>query len=259
MIATRIKNHKKRIIIAGLTVLLILCIVLVYKVSSIQELSLPIPTSQCPSRIDWKKIIPGTSTLYDVINILGKPDGIGIDRFRDNKSAWYFEYKITAGKISKYVKNRIFFRADWKVDWIEEIIADSDGTYHAISEIVAELGNTVDTLYLNNNEQPFPKNPYDVLGGPDNVVVWSNCGIAVIALWRAPVELSGNQNQILNLLIRYPDPHELLEVNSPTLYIDDVIMMKFIFQPTSYDGFQTYYRYKIPYGLWSDYLTDTKN
>ncbi len=179
--------------------------------------------------------------------------------FFDDKIISYFAYNVEGGTISEYAQNRIYFRSDGTIDWIEEIIADSDGNTHLIRELTRQLGNTIDTAYYNNSCNPYVDYQYDCQAGPDIILVWSACGIAADILWWGPMGTNYPEDTNLDLRVRYPERSEVLNGGGKLIEdLDGVIMMKFIFQPTTFDGFQKYYRYRIPYGMWIDLLNNLR-
>jgi hypothetical protein len=56
---------------------------------------------------------------------------------------------------------------------MEIVVADRDGTFHAVSETIEQLGSTLDAIYLNSNYRD--NSYYDILGGPDQFYIWSEC------------------------------------------------------------------------------------
>jgi hypothetical protein len=129
------------------------------------ELRGPLPTPEvaCSETLNWHGIIPGKSSRQDVMNILGSPSQVGNEGF-DNKSISFYAYKIESGIVSRYAQDRIFFRPDGIVDWIEEVVADRNGSFVSAQATINQISNTVDTAYLNSNYDPTNKFPIDVLG-----------------------------------------------------------------------------------------------
>jgi hypothetical protein len=219
------------------------------------DISLAAPKFACPVKIDWKGIIPGVSTGQDVLTLLGNPDEKGNVKYLDNVTIPYFGYHTEGGVIAEFVQHRIFFRSDSKVDYIADIIADSDGKFHSAQEIADQLGYTVDMVETNSNFNPFAKFQYDVLGGPDDIMVWSECGMAIDVLWGGHWDITENAESDRKLVLRYPNltPSDNYDGDLTTRSLHGTIMMKFIFEPTDYESFEKYYEYRIPYGLWDDY------
>jgi hypothetical protein len=56
--------------------------------------------------------------------------------------------------------------------------------------------------------------------------------------------------------MRYP---RLDTIGRPVKDLDRVIMMEFLFEPTNFDSFENKYHFKIPYGLWDDFLDCFQN
>lgn len=213
---------------------------------------LPQPERTCPTTITWHGLRPGMSTQQDVINALGQPSEKGFRRNGDNSFAFY-SYKVIGGVVAEYATDRIYFRADWVVDWIEAVVGDRDGAYHTVAETSSEVGNILDIAYLNNNSSPYGTSPDkihpDVLAGPDEVYVWSECGIALDVI----------QSEVISdvLTARHPDPYDDTGKRSPKS--NSIVLIKFLFIPTSYDGFKNYFMYKVPYSLgvsdkWDRYI-----
>lgn len=224
---------------------------------------LPPPDSKCKVELDWHGLKPGQSTRQDVEEALGMPFEKGILR-SDDRNISYYAYKVEGGEISKYAFDRIFFRPDGLIDWMEIIEADRNGNFHTVFDIAKLLGNKIDTIYSNNNYRPQNNFP-DVLAGPDRIYVWSECGLVLDALPSTYSQAfqagkteckSDNNEELCNLVPQYPSPYNV--GRNPQPDINSVILMKFYFQPTSYEGFTQHYIYKIPYGLWKEYLAENR-
>ena len=225
----------------------------------------PSPEMACPVVLDWHGLVPGRSSRQDVTRALGNPSQTGSQRFADANIP-FFAYRIEDGKISTFVQDRVFFRPDGIVDWIEAVVADRDGKFHPAQETIDQLGSTVDTAYLNSNYDPSNSHQYDVLGGLDQLYVWSNCGLALdVHAICYPSESGQLQclppNQVMyprtpipsTLTMRHPDPAvgDLIMIGWK-----NAVLMKFLFPPTSYEGFADYYMHKIPFGLWDKFLRE---
>jgi hypothetical protein len=233
-------------------------------VSSREENPLPTPDAACPVTLEWHGVVPGRTTRQDVVEVLGHPSQKGTLWF-DERHISFYSYPVEGGTVSGYVEDRVFFRPDGVVDWIEVVVADRDGGFHSVQETIDQLGNTLDTVYLNNNYNPSNSFPIDVLSGPDQIYVWSECGLVLDALavclpyeeadipgCATPEDATRSGISVsITVMLRYPDPHYSLEpipdANSP-------VLMKFLFPPSSYEGFNDSYRYKIPFGLWDTYI-----
>ncbi len=217
-----------------------------------------LPRSQITCNIDasWRGISPGQSSRREVIDILGKPQEMGIKR-RGDKYYYNFTYAVNEGIIAEYAKDRIFFRLDGIVAWMEIVVGDRNGSYSKLSDFTAELGTTLDTIYGNNNYDPSGYQ-YDVLGGPDQLYIWSECGLVLAALPNCSLLENGDvkcdyPNNIGTnpFTLRQPTPYNV-NVQPPNL--NGIVLMKFLFPPTTYEGFVDYYMYKIPFSLWVEYL-----
>ncbi len=211
----------------------------------------------CSVNLSWKSIHPGISTRRDVLRLLGTPTGQGWTKYDDGSSIQYYSYKIEGGEISKFLQHRIYFQPNGNVAWIEETVADFDGHFHTVRETVDQLGDTLDAAYNNTNANPFGYQ-IDVLGGPDQILVWSECGMALVALMDLKVSATGeleysrvaiNDPQILKF--RYP---EFNGSSFPVKDLDRVVMMKFLFPPTSFENYLEKYSFRIRFGLWDDFL-----
>lgn len=226
---------------------------------------LPAPEIACSETLNWHGIIPGKSSRQDVVNILGSPSQGGNEGY-DNKSIPFYAYKIESGVVSRYTQDRIFFRSDGIVDWIEEVVADRNGSFIAAQATINQIGNTVDTAYVNSNYDPKNKFPIDVLGGPDQIYVWSECGLALDMLeFCFPAKLDGirclppedhvkpGAGVPTAVTLRYPNPYPGAE---PVTGADNAVLMRFLFPPTSYKGFTDYYMHKIPFGVWDAFLKE---
>ena len=218
----------------------------------------PLPDRSCPIVVDWRGVLSGQSTRQDIVNLLGKPDRRGFRWLPNRKFSPYYSYDVLSGSIAKFAQDRIFFRSDGTVDWVEAIIADRDGGFHSVQETVDQLGSTLDIVYANNNYNPFLRYQYDVLAGPDLIYVWSECGLAMIDLpCCSPIgekdklgcpeqsESDETPSSICGLTLRQPNPFPGARV--PSIRLDAAVLMRFQFPPTSYEGFVEYYMYKIPY------------
>jgi hypothetical protein len=218
--------------------------------------------------LDWQGLIPGISTRIDVINTLGKPDKI--ERvWRGNKWVFSYAYEVKSGIVGEFVYDRVFFRLNGVIDWIEVIEADRYGGFNEASTTVDLLGNELDKVYFNNNLCSSCEFQYDVLSGPDQLYVWSECGLALNTLANCvPNEsdsldclVSEDINEINKLKpteldLRYPPSSEMYIW--PSLSTDNAVLMRFLFEPTTYEGFIDFYIDKVPFGLWDGYLYEIK-
>ncbi len=253
----------KRLLVAlGTSLLVAACVP-----SQVSE-PLPMPDATCPLTINWHKIIPGKSSRQDVIDALGQPSQIGNQQFGTVSTPVYI-YKIEGGVISRFAQDRVFFRPDGVVDWIEAIVADRDGSFHLAQEVVDQIGSTLDTVYMNSNYDPSNPYPIDVLAGPDQIYVWSECGLALdvhntcssagqdkLGCPSSMDRIPTNALISSTLTLRYPNPYHLGGEPSPS--VNSVVLMEFLFPPTSYKGFTETYMHEIPYGGWDTYLREVR-
>lgn len=228
-----------------------------------QRVALPPPEARCHQPVTWHGIKPGISTRQEVHSILGRPDASGVEWFNGG-IILVDAYDIPTGDIAAHARDMIFFRADGVVSWIEAIVADRDGRFHPIQETVAQLGPKLDAVYANSNYRPG-SGQYDVLSGPDQLYVWSECGVAVNTLIGcftddlgeldcpgALVLLALVGTTSTNLTLRHPAPGSEGIIAGE----GNVVLMKFLFEPTSYAAFEEHYRYNIPFGQWDIFLDD---
>jgi hypothetical protein len=209
--------------------------------------ALPAPDFACQQSLDWRGIVPGESTRRDVVRILGKPARKGRERYVDGRVSFY-AYRVEDGAMAGLAEDRVFFGRDGVVAWIEVSVADRDGQIHTIDEITEQLGTTLDQVYVNNDYR-LP-NQYDAHAGPDNIYVWAECGLAVGAGLLERVD----QPSTTSLVIRHPVPAE--DLFTPTPRMEDMVFFKFFFPPTSWTGFEEFYKDKVPFYvhyIWSEY------
>lgn len=228
-----------------------------------KEENLPSTSVKCPLIGEWQGIIPGKSNQRDVISKLGIPYSRGF-RIYDEQIYFFYSYRIPNGIIQKYVMDKVFFNLRGTVIWMEIGMADRDRKIHEVSEVSRLIGNELDTVYINNNFNPADYSPNyvrDVLGGPDQVYVWANCGTVLLAI----PSYHGDQQMIVtnektitkkDLTTSQPPIYHLggIELNG-----DAFLVIKFLFPPTSYDGFKNKFLHKIPYygwGYWENMVTE---
>jgi hypothetical protein len=207
------------------------------------KMIVPPPKLSCTTETDWRGIRPGVTTRQEVMEILGPPAQTGSLKFRDGKNIPFVAYPIEGGLIANYFSDRIFFRGDDRVDWIEEAIGDRSGEFVKAQEAVNEFGTTLDAVYESNSLNPFAWWQYDVITDPAEVMVWSECGIAVIASLV-------DDNQVGSSLLSYRYSEKTNVVISK---LDGFVYMRFYFQPTTYPYFKKEYAHRIPYGVWRYY------
>lgn len=222
-----------------------------------QDYDLLQPKTSCNVYTSWREIQPGKSSRQNVVNILGQPKETGIKSF-GNKLFLFYAYTVEEGVIADYAMDKIFFHLNGIVAWMEIVVGDRNGTYHRLADYTSELGYTLDTIYMNNNYDLLRKQ-IDVLGGPDQLYIWSDCGLALdilpycSLLDNEDIECSFDVDDSSNSFrLRYPNPYNVGGEPPPNL--NGVVLMKFFFPPTTYDGFADYYMDKIPFGLWDDYI-----
>lgn len=247
-----------------LLVCAVIGILLAACVSSPAQVMLPTPEAPCQATFAWQGIVPGKSTQQDVIDALGPPLEKGAERF-DQHTTPFYAYRISGGTATQFVQDRIFFRSDGVVDWLEVVVADRDGEFHSIRSMLDKLGNNLDAIYWNNNYRHY-SGQFDVLAGPDQVWVWSECGVALNTTGDCnssnkaePLcSEAGNSMEPMThtsttLTLRYPNRlPEAFQVKDPS--VDNDVLMMFLFPSTSYKGFTEYYMQKIPFELWTDFL-----
>ena len=220
--------------------LTILTIVLTSCQNKANNITLEPPENECQAESSsWQGIIPGQSTQKDVVEILGQPaqkmrlDGTNV-----------FVYPPILKLASSY-GNMIGFRKDGTVDWVDVWVLDHDGKFHTVTEVAYLYGTTLDRVYVNGSFDLF---------GPDQVYVWSECGVAITAVPEWTVRQSEDETLPIGesikvntseLDLRHPVPEQ--DSVQPNPDLDQIISRKFLFQPTSFDSFKTFYMDKLPY------------
>ncbi len=256
-------NKLKSTMIVVAVVLVIAIIVVLVREQ--QVVHLPPPLEQCAAVLSWQGLIPGQSTRQDVINALGKPFKKGRIEFYDGYIS-YYAYPLDGGVISKYMQDRIFFRSDGVIDWMEIIEADRDGSFHTMLDTVKQVGNELDVVYSNNTYNPHYYLP-DIVAGPDRIYVWSACGLVLDVLpiienpsfytdgaECAPSDKGNITPALCKLVTRYPNPYNV--GGDPGPDVNSVVLMKFYFQPTTYEAFTEHYMYRIWHGIWDEYIDE---
>jgi hypothetical protein len=131
-----------------------------------KEVKLEAPESTCQTTpVPWQGLVPGQSTKTDMITALGQP----IQTTRVNRRESIFVYPPTM----RHGFGNVILLRDDVVDWVDVWVADLDGSFHTLAEFVQVYGNTLDRVYENRLG--------DVIG-PGQVYVWSECGVALIAV-----------------------------------------------------------------------------
>jgi hypothetical protein len=166
--------------------------------------------------------------------------------------------------VSRFLSDKVYFRNDGIVLWIEEIVADRYGDFVSVNTEIDKYGKVVDTVYINSNYLDDLKQ-IDIQSGPDQVYVWSTCGIAVLAMSHCFVietdsfhcVLPSNKSAISQFsddMVMQREPSQ----SQPQFAFPstkNVLLMRFRFIPTKYGEFNAFYRRKIPYGVWDHYLS----
>jgi hypothetical protein len=195
------------------------------------ELEAPENTCQAVS-VSWQGLVVGQSTKTDVIAALGQP----IQTTHVNRRESIYVYPPT---MRQGFGNVILLRDD-VVDWIDVWVADSDGNFHTLAEFVQIYGSTLDRVSENRSG--------DIVG-PGQVYVWSECGVALIAVSEHWVKRS--DDEILPLaeftgmkdyewIIRYPVPVDPRDV-PPEPDAQQIVFRQLFFRPTSFASFQEFY------------------
>lgn len=206
------------------------------------RLAAPESTCKAPPA-SWQGIIPGQSTKADVINILGRPsvEEKGLAGWGEN-SFLYPPIKTVPG--ASY-GNRIVFRSDGIVDWIDVWVSNADGKFHTVAEAAHQYGSTLDIVYVGGVFDSF---------GPEQVYVWSECGIAITAVQKGFVKRSDDEVLPLAELIKmdsdqlsFRHPVHPEASIQPRPNPQEIIIRKFIFQPTDFASFYELYADQIPY------------
>ncbi|MGB0383567.1 MAG: hypothetical protein ACPGWR_01975 [Ardenticatenaceae bacterium] len=236
---------------------------------------LPPPSHTCAEEQSWHNIVPGQSTRQDVRAILGAPDSEGTDVIsrekppilvpnnateEESEELWgektipYWAYTVEGGRVSTFVQDRVFFRPDGVVDWIEMIVADRDGTFHSVEQIVAQLGETLDMAIINSSTWHHSPS----LMGPDQLYIWSECGLVVHTLrYCVPDEHKEKVKCKSKEIEYYLESTDTLTQRYPAgdpIDLNSIVVMKFLFPPTTFEGFKEFYFHKVPFGLWDEYL-----
>lgn len=226
-------------LLAALVIILAFLVNHLYRRLSVVKL--PLPENTCDAPPNWQGIWPGITTRQEVLEKLGVPNKEGSEKMWGSNYS-YIAYQISGGSIAKYTTDKIFFRTDDVVDWMEIAVGDRTGSYQRISDEINTLGSTIDTFYINSNAPPAGIAAYDILSGPDEVYVWAGCGVAFITI---PVEQMGAPM----ITIRHPIRSTGSDFTTPNA--NSVILKKIFFIPTSHQGFMDYYKHKLPYKSWS--------
>jgi hypothetical protein len=240
--------------------ILVLLLVILSGCSSLNNSqTLPTPSAECAVLPDWKGIFPGKTTREEVVQLLKRPAKFGIENHK-GQMVTYFAYPIESGTVKNYFMDKIFFDARGVVDWMEIAAVDRDENVLEVSEISQQLGDKLDTIYANTNYNPAYKQ-YDVIGGPDQVYVWANCGVALLAIPYCHLQKGTNQISCddYDTAEDQGDKNKLTPLESPPFYEggerennkNALIVMKIMYPPTSYGGYKENYMFKIPYVGWN--------
>ncbi len=204
--------------------------------------SLEAPEEICKtSPAAWQGIVPSRSTKLDVIDIIGQP--VEKKRLSENKEAFLYPPFITIPGAS--YGNSTVFRPDGVVDWIDIWVSNSDGKFHTVFETVEQYGSTLDVVYTNGVPDIF---------GPDQVYVWSECGIAITAVGKFDVKRSADEVlplarpvQIDKYQLKFRHPVLVKSPYQTRADVNDIVVRQFLFQPTSFDSFREFYADWVPY------------
>jgi hypothetical protein len=225
-------------------ILLVMVVAGCQRSTSSSGAKLAAPENACKAPpASWQGIIPGQSTKADVINTLGQPSVKEESWVKWRKDSFIYPPIKTLPGAS--YGDRIVFRNDGIVDWIDVWVSNVDGEFHTVAEDAQQYGCTLDRVYVG---QVFD------FSGPEQVYVWSECGIALTAVQAGLVKQSADE--VLPLA-------ELIEMDSDQLSFrhpvhpqasiqprpnpQEIIIRKFIFQPTDFASFQKLYADQIPY------------
>lgn len=220
--------------------------------------ALPTPTAACHPLYDWGGMAPGKSTREDVDRLLGTPEVEGTIRSDEWGQLSYSGYPAGHTVFPDGIRHVVFFRADGVVHSIDVIVADRDGRFHPVQEIHNEIGMMPDTVYLNTDVQQSQGQPsgdaYDTHSGPDVVYVWAACGLAVTTLTVGEDHLASTDCRTEaqeHDADQSPEP-VIAPLKTPQ-YREPVtpngcsaVMVEFLFQPTSYEGFVDFYMDSVP-------------
>lgn len=203
------------------------------------------PESPCQvAAVPWQGIIPGRSTKTEVIDTLGEP----VQKEQSASGIEIYVYPpIVTNDISHY-GNSIAFRHDDVVDWVDVWVLDSDGKFHTVAEFAQLYGISLDRVYVNERGD---------LGGPDQVYVWSQCGIAITAVHRGQEEAqvkdqalpSAEATEVDDYQLNFKYPVHPRASIQPRPDVRQIIVRKFLFEPTSFSSFEQFYADNIPYLL----------
>jgi hypothetical protein len=206
------------------------------------DAKLKAPEETCKtSPASWQGIMPGRSTKSDVVNILGQP--IAKQHLSENKETFLYPPFIYVPGDSR--GNSIVFRPDGAVDWIDVWVSNSDGKFHTVFETVEQYGSNLDVVYANGVAD---------MSGPDQVYVWSECGIAITAVDKSYVRRSADEIlplagpvQIDKYQLTFRHPVLVKSSYQTKADVNDIVVRQFLFQPTSFDPFREFYADWIPY------------
>jgi hypothetical protein len=226
--------------LVGIFLVVVTAILVACSRNAIKNTAIEPPETACQMEPpSWQGIVPGQSNKADVVEILGQP----VEEMQLGE-AHVFTYPPILELASSY-GNMIGFRKDDVVDWVDMWVLDSDGEFHTVAEIAHSYGTTLDRVYVNGSFDLF---------GPDQVYVWSECGVAVTAVPDSVVKRSDNETLLLaksvdfdvsQLTFRHP-VHPQASVQ-PRPDVQQIVSRQFLFEPTSFASFEAVYADKIPY------------
>jgi hypothetical protein len=244
--------------------ILLICLILFFSnflMAGLKPLTTSGKTSSTVS--EWKGIMPGKSSIVDVINVEGLPDNIQITKF-SNRYYFEFSYLIKEKIFKNELKDKYYFDINGRVSWITIPIGDRNQKIHMISEESEILGKSPDTIYWNNSINSGII--FDLHAGPDQVYVWSNRGIALLGIpgcysvnENKKIRCNSNNKKLQNategdFTPTYNPLYELV----PNYYDHNALLIyKIIFPSTTYENFIENYSYVIPFwggSIWELYL-----
>lgn len=229
-----------------ISLLLVLWLLLTAGSCRSECLELATPEGACKASLaSWKGLVPGQSTKEDVERVSGQP--IKKVNLRES-NRFYYLYPPVIARLETSYGNKVVFRQDGVVDWIDVWVSNTDGKFHTVAEIAQKYGCVLDRVYL---MEDLPE--YSVVG-PAQVYVWADCGIAITAVPGSFVGLSADEvppraesagAESCTWTVRHPVHSQATLQPRPS--VEDIVIRKFMFQPTSFASFQEFYVDWIPF------------
>jgi len=212
--------------------------------------------------------------MENVTENLGQPDVISNERIGD-KEFTYYGYFVMADMLSGVnltkdgdpLMHKIYFRQNGLVDRMQIIDINSEGQFNQVQRYSSEFGDHLDVVMYNGGklsprDTRSSSTPVVFFGSFDSdmLYVWSECGIVINAIGKckasdhdadcvdlkSPINVQGEPNNSLSTRIEDPMMFKS-DINT-----SDLVLMKIIFPPTTYDGFLSYYYGTIPSDNWND-------